>query len=185
MRRHGLESLVGDTGSEVLSADVALEVRAATRQVNLRGDPADGGFRKAAEAALGQSLPVEPNTTTSGAHTVCWLGPNEWLVLAESPGAADIASSLEEALSQHRAAVNDVSGGQVLLRLTGTGVRSLLAKGCTLDFHPRVFTPGRCAQSGLAKAGVLIRHGEDPNSFDIVVRRSFADYLLRWLRHSA
>jgi sarcosine oxidase subunit gamma len=60
-----------------------------------------------------------------------------------------------------------------------------LAKGCTLDFHPRVFRPGTCAQSGLAKANVLIRLGDDPDSFDVVVRRSFADYLLRWLRHAA
>ena len=184
-RRHGLESLVGDGGSEKLSADVALELRGAVRQINLRGDPGNDGFRKSAETALGQPLPAEPNTTTAGTHTICWLGPDEWLVLAEGPDAAGLARVLEQALSQHDAAANDVSGGQVLMRLTGSGVRRLLAKGCTLDFHPRVFRPGTCAQSGLAKANVLIRLGDDPDSFDVVVRRSFADYLLRWLRHAA
>ena len=185
-RRHGLETLVGAHGDrEQLSATVTLEIRAAVRQLNLRGDPGKAGLRAAAEEALGQALPVQPNTTTAGPHTICWLGPDEWLVLSATPDAANVATALEQALSKHGAAVNDVSGGQVLLHLTGSGVRDLLAKGCTLDFHPRAFAPGACAQSGLAKANVLIRLDEDGEAFDVVVRRSFADYLLRWLRHAA
>ena len=61
-------------------------------------------------------------------------------------------------------------------------VHDVLAKGCTLDLHPSVFGQGICAQSNLAKANVLISMGHEPHAFDLIVRRSFSDYLLRWLK---
>jgi sarcosine oxidase subunit gamma len=65
--------------------------------------------------------------------------------------------------------------------LLGAAARRLLTKGCTLDLHPGVFGPGQCAQTGLAKAGVLIRPLPDNSGYDLIVRRSFADYLWQWL----
>jgi sarcosine oxidase subunit gamma len=45
---------------------------------------------------------------------------------------------------------------------------------------------GACAQSGLAKASMLIGRIDDAEPvFEIIVRRSFADYVLRWLNHAA
>ena len=70
------------------------------------------------------------------------------------------------------------------LQLQGPGVRTLLAKGCTLDLHPSVFTISSCAQSGLAKANVLLCLADEAPTFIVVVRRSFADYLCRWLAHA-
>jgi sarcosine oxidase subunit gamma len=61
----------------------------------------------------------------------------------------------------------------------------VFAKGCTLDFHPRAFSNGMCAQSGLARANVLFALPESDDEFLVVVRRSFADYLLCWLHDAA
>ena len=41
--------------------------------------------------------------------------------------------------------------------MAGDKVRAVLQKGCPLDFHPKVFTPGQCAQSHFFKAGVVLR----------------------------
>ena len=71
------------------------------------------------------------------------------------------------------------------MRIKGRGVRDVLAKGCTLDLHPAEFAAGACAQSGLAKANILIGLIEEKPVFEIVVRRSFAEYLARWLQHAA
>ena len=74
--------------------------------------------------------------------------------------------------------------GLVVVRLHGLGARELLARGCTLDLHPRAFPPWRCAQTLCAKADVIIQAvdaGDDEAAFDLIVRRSFADYLWRWL----
>ena len=78
-----------------------------------------------------------------------------------------------------------MSGGQAVVNITGAHSRDLLAKGCGLDLHPRAFGPGRCAKTILAKAGVIIRQVDDSPSFDVIVRRSVADYLARWLEDAA
>ena len=50
-------------------AAVVISERPFLGHLNLRGDPADGGFTKAAAGVLGFALPTEPNTT--GGRAVC------------------------------------------------------------------------------------------------------------------
>ncbi len=152
--------------------------------VNLRGNADEPAFTERVAGALGQPLPTEPNTISIAGRRVYWLGPDEWLIRCDIEEAAELAAALEAAVDGLHSAVNDVSGGNVAIDLAGASVRELLARGSTFDFHPRVFRPGDCAQTGLAKAGVLVGQLDDAPTFELVVRRSFADYLLRWLRHS-
>ncbi len=152
--------------------------------VNLRGNPQDRAFIKAAETVLGQSLPLEANTMSVGDSRVYWLGPDEWLVVAASESTAGLLASLTDALAEHHAAVNDVSGGNIAVSISGVDTRNLFAKGCTLDFHPDVFGVEQCAQSGLGKAAVLFGLLDDAPTFEVIVRRSFAGYLVKWLRHA-
>ena len=71
------------------------------------------------------------------------------------------------------------------MQLSGSGARDVLCKGCTLDFRPRTLKVGSCAQSALAKANVLIGLLDKRPTFELIVRRSFAEYLALWLRHAA
>ena len=180
-KKHGLEAPLAAWTASALTLDVCHELG----HINLRGDPKDKGFRKGAEDALGQALPIAANTISEGELTICWLGPDEWLVLANADAVPTLTGTLETALAGHSCAINDLSGGQLALRLSGGTVRETLAKGCTLDFHPSMFAPGMCAQSGLAKANVTLICAADPDEFLIVVRRSYSDYLLAWLQHAA
>lgn len=150
--------------------------------INIRGDANDAKFVSAVSELLGQGLPLKPNTTTRGEHCVFWLGPDEWLVSTEQVNRADLVKNLEAALSKLHAAVNDVSGGNVSYRLKGADIGDVLAQGCTLDLD--AFTVGECAQTGLAKAAVLMSR-EAEYEYAIIVRRSFADYLRKWLDHAA
>jgi sarcosine oxidase, subunit gamma len=183
-RRHGLEPLFAELAqSSSKNPETTVAVRPDLGHINLRGRASDAGFLHAVEQELGQALPVEPNTVSSGQHNVCWLGPDEWLVVTPVATVPELAGRLQRALSSTHASVNDVSGGQVALMLSGAQCRELLATGCTLDLHPREFQPGDCAQSGLARANILIASIDDAQTFMIVVRRSFSDYLCRWLAH--
>ena len=152
--------------------------------VNLRGSPADEEFLSAAEAALGQPLPIAANTVSIADHRVYWLGPDEWQIVTERERVADVVEAIEAKLAGRHYAVNDVSGGQVALHLKGTSVTDVLARGCTLDLHPDVFGVGDCAQSGLGKAIMLIGCIDAAPVYEIIVRRSFSEYLLRWLRET-
>ena len=149
--------------------------------VNLRGDASDAGFVGAAEEALGQALPLKANTVSVGDCRVYWLGPDEWQVVTKLSDAVDVVASLEDRLAAKHAAVNDLSGGMVALQMAGVQVPELLARGCTLDLHPAVFGVGNCAQTGLAKANVLIGCIDASPVYEIIIRRSFSEYLLRWL----
>ncbi|MED5421228.1 MAG: sarcosine oxidase subunit gamma family protein [Pseudomonadota bacterium] len=180
-RRHGLESRVDAWPEGKL---VALTIRDDLGHLNLRGNPEDTEFLEAAEQALGLALPVEPNTMAEGDITIFWLGPDEWLILLPADAVSEIAAALESALQRMHFALNDVSGGQISIALKGSRVRELLAKGCTLDLHAKVFSRGLCAQSGLAKASVLIGLTGDDDEFILVVRRSFSDYLIKWLTNA-
>ena len=164
---------------------VAISVRSGRGFLDLRLDPRHGQALEAAERILGQPLPQAANTFTAGRHVVYWLGPDEWLVATGAERAAAVGSELAEALGGFHAAVNDVSGGHVELLVRGADARTVLAKGCTLDLHPRKFAAGQCAQTGLGRAAVLLAAAGDLSNYTIVVRRSFSHYLRRWLANAA
>lgn len=148
--------------------------------LNLRGDPVDPGFVQGVESVLGLALPIEPCTWKSnGATSIYWLSPNEWLLIIEGNAQTEVEQRLREALAGHIAIV-DVSGGQTLINISGAGVETVLKKSSGYDFHPHHFGPGRCVQTTFAKATALVIKREDA-SFDLVIRRSFADYLASWL----
>lgn len=149
--------------------------------INLRGAASSPKFLDTVAKTVGLALPVEPNTVVTGAHDIYWLGPDEWMLVGERAETSRMVVALAEKLSRQHAAVNDLSGGYIAYRLSGHKARTLLSKGCALDLHPSVFSPGACAQTGLAKASVIMRLLDGEAGFDVLVRRSFSDYLWQWL----
>ncbi len=105
-----------------------------------------------------------------------WFGPDEWLIVAEGE-APDLLPRLERAVAGHRASVNDLSSSRVIIEIGGSAARDLLAAGCGLDLHPRVFGPGQCAQTLLARVPVILDQLDAAPQCRVFVRRSYA----RWL----
>ena len=163
---------------------VALE-RAALGHINLRGNASDNAFAAAVAQAFGASLPLAPNSVVEGSKGIAyWLGPDEWLLVVPAAAEAALAAALRQALAGVHCAITEVSGGQVVIELQGAQVRELLAKECPLDLEAPEFVPGRCAQTRLAKAGVLLRPLAG-GAIELIVRRSFAGYLWKWLAEAA
>ena len=148
----------------------------------LRGDAASPRFRSVVRAAIGLEPVVEPLTAARKRDVaMLWLGPDEWLVVTPDRRIGRVERSLRDALEGQHAALTDVSHSRAVLLLSGAGARGVLAKGCPIDFHPRVFGPGRCVQSRLAKCQVLIHQTDEAPSYEIYVNRSFAHYAWTWL----
>lgn len=148
--------------------------------VNLRGNAEDAAFRDAAASALGVALPVKAGTTSeSSVLRVVWAGPDDWFVVGPKGVADALAARLREALAGQHHAVTDVSSGYTVLHLTGAPARDVLAQGCPLDLHPRVFARGAGAGSHFFKASVWLWQTEDAPAFELLVRRSFMGYV--WL----
>ena len=163
--------------------DVGLQERAFLGHISVRCDPADSALTGTIERALECSLPRAPNTfrVAQAGHKVLWLGPDEWLIVTPEGGEAPLAQSVRQAAGDGFATVVELGSGQTVIGISGQRAREVIAKGCPLDLHPRAFGPGRCAQSRLARALVTLVQVDDAPTFELIVRRSFADYLWQWL----
>jgi sarcosine oxidase, subunit gamma len=147
-----------------------------------------GAGGSAAAAALGvPALPSSPSTVIDGAEaSVIWMGPQEWLVASPSRPGEEWEARLREAVGDAGGAAVDVSAQRTTLRLRGAHVRDVLAKGCSLDLHPRVIGPGAAMQTMLGQAAVvLIPLDDNGTDYRLLVRSSFARYLAEWLIDAA
>ena len=154
-------------------------------QVDLRADPKDAGVMQRLAGSLGLALPVIPNTVASkDDHRALWLGPDEWLLVGPDGEQTALERGLRDALRDAFGSVTDVSSNRTLLEIRGARARELLAHCVSIDLDERSFAPGRCAQTLLSKAQVIIEsRGE--STFNIYVRTSFASYVADWLVDAA
>nr|WP_184080296.1 sarcosine oxidase subunit gamma family protein [Nocardiopsis mwathae] len=171
-------------------------------QVELRVD--DDEEQTAARLAgefLGCALPAAGRATGSGHPYVLWCGPGWYLVVDGTATGRGLSAGLWAALGGEYGAVCgsvvDVSAQRAVLELRGPHARDVLAQGCPLDLHPRVFGPGSYARTLFATTTVGIHHtgidrtgngvGEREGQEDgvsiyrILVRASYADHLARRL----
>ncbi|MCH2308872.1 MAG: hypothetical protein MK357_04215 [SAR202 cluster bacterium] len=151
-------------------------------QVNVRGDIKDGLFIDNMREILGHELPTDPNTVTVGERfIILCLGENEWLIITPENEERELIATLRNKMDGILTSFTDVSSSQCIIRVTGSHVRNVFAKGCSLDLHSRSFDVSKCAQSLIASVGVIIRQIDSTPSFELIVRRSFAEYLVNWL----
>ena len=173
---------------------VQITPRPFVAMADLRVDPAGPAAAAVAEY-LGVALPTTPSTyVESESATAIWLGPDEWLITSPFRTPEGLETGLREAISLEgevddtgfTGSVVDVSAQRTTLRLRGEQVRDLLAGGCALDLHPRVFGRGAAAQTLLGQAGVVLMALDDTGThYQIVVRSSFAGYVTSWLLDAA
>ncbi|MBA3417895.1 MAG: sarcosine oxidase subunit gamma [Geodermatophilaceae bacterium] len=155
-----------------------VELRVATNQ--------DGSG--AVESALGFDLPAAGHTSRDGQQLAVWLGPGWWLLDAPAAtGPRTLEAPLVHRLRDSGGELSavEVSAGFAVLELSGPRAPAVLAHGCSIDLHPRVFGRGRSARTMLAKAQVVFALTDDAPTYRIWVRSSFARYLVAWLLDAA
>ena len=166
-------------------AECGLVVKEAplSAHLTLRGDSKDIAFCKGVAKTLGVQLPREACTYHQQGNTrIYWLGPSEWLIIARGGQAQIIEAALRKSLKGHIAIV-DVSAGQTCINLRGEGVATVLKKSTVYDLEAwdhATSNAGRVVQTTFAKSSVVISNRFD-GSYDLIIRRSFADYIAQWL----
>lgn len=140
--------------------------------------------RAGAGEAFGVPLPESAcRANARDGRAALWLGADEHLLLGPAGERDMLAAGLESALAGIAHSLVDVSQRQVAWLLSGARVSELLSTGCPLDLDPAVFPPGMCTRTLLGKAEIVIwRTGAE--AFHLEVWRSFADYVLAWLREA-
>ncbi len=147
-------------------------------------------FAQGVARVLGRPPPDAPNTFVEARFdeegvVIGWAGPEEWCVIGQAEGTSGLRVALRQAIPETDGAVVDVSSGFTLFSLEGRRARDLIAAGCSIDVHPRVFGPGRCARTLYARTGVTLLRRDAPPRFEMMVRRSYAGWLWRWIESAA
>ncbi len=172
----------GDKSLVVDGQTVALGEAPLRDMLNLRGNPEDAALSSAVQTVTGLALPLVANTASVGAdRQLLWLGPDECLLQCPIGQGDALQAALRQALAGQHFAVVNVGHGNTVLQVQGPGAADLLSRGCPLDFHASVFAAGQVAQSHISRANVTIFCKQAGSHYEVTVRRSFADYLFRWL----
>jgi sarcosine oxidase subunit gamma len=181
LRTHPLEAW--STAFERLPDTVGVVVEPFVAMVDVRL----GTAGPEARSRLGVDLPATPNIWgPTDAGRVVWLGPDEWLLTSTTEAPEELELRVRNAVLPLGGSAADVSAQRICLRLTGARVRDVLAKGCSIDLHPRVFGRGRGVQTTLGLAGVVLLALSDAgDDYLVLVRSSFAAYLADWLLDAA
>jgi sarcosine oxidase subunit gamma len=135
-----------------------------------------------ARAGFGLELPGPGHAATAGDLTALWIQPRAWMLVA--PQAGEGALLRRAAPLATGAALIDQSHGRSTFGLAGASARAVLAKGCRIDLHPRVFGPGRVAATMVAHVHALL-HQTATDAFELTVASTLAAHAFDWLQSAA
>jgi sarcosine oxidase subunit gamma len=151
-----------------------LQLVPALARFSLRGD-----LGSLANALSAGNVPISRMACRALEGELCatlWLGPDEQLLLAPEPHAAQLAQVLQASLANIPHSLVDVSHRQTAFEVTGSNARLLVNAGCPLDLRDAAFPVGMCTRTLFEKSEIVLWRTA-PDTFHIEVWRSFAPYV--------
>jgi sarcosine oxidase subunit gamma len=144
----------------------------------------DAQLRAAIHGAFGLDLPRPGSSATNDSATGVWIAPETWLILRDGAQGGDLTRELATACGD-AVSVVDQTWGKSIIRISGARARDVLAKGCRVDLHPRVFGPGKSAVTPIAHIHTVLTQVDPMPTFDLIVPSTLARDFVEWLRLSA
>ena len=180
-----LSHVAGHAGEKGLS--IAMREISDRGMIDLRGEASSAKFKQAAKSVLGVDLPTKPRSSAvKGAITVFWLSVDQWLITCPRGKEGKLVADLRKALDGVHSLVVDVSDMRAIIRLDGEHVREVLMKGSSVDFTLPEYKAGVVRRLVFAEIAALAHIvSEKPDTVDMYVFRSYADYTWKWLQATA
>ena len=152
--------------------------------IAIRGDLSSAELRKAATDISGTEFPGPREVKSAGGKAICWMAPDEVLLLCAYEEAPAAAATAGTALAGTHALVANVSDARAVFRVSGPAAREAVAKLTPADLSPGAFGPGEFRRTRLAQvAGALWMPEEDV--IEVLCFRSVAVYVFDILRAAA
>lgn len=174
----GRNVMASRRGSAIDIADVA-----DMGMIDIRIPPQGRATINKVSKELGLDLPTTPRTSASArGRTALWWSIDQWIITCPASSTANLVKKLEKALGASHAMITDVSDARCIIRIAGDTARGVLMKGSSVDFRSPDVVPGHVRRTQLAEIPVAVHcTGNGPDSFEIFVFRSYADYMWQWL----
>ena len=152
--------------------------------ITLRGDLGAQKLKKAVKAALGVDVPQMRKVAFAGGIGVCWMSPDEVLILCAYGDAPDLVARLQTTLKGMHNLVANVSDARAQITISGVDAREVLAKLTPADISPAMFRPGQFCRSRLAQVPAAFWMADD-ETFEVICFRSVAQYVFDILKTAA
>jgi sarcosine oxidase subunit gamma len=114
----------------------------------------------------------------AGLRAALWLGPDEWLLIAEDGAQAPIEAAFASIAGEIPFSLVDVGHRNIAVELSGADAADAITAGCPLDLDPGVFPPGACTRTLFGKCEIVLWRTA-PATFRMELARSYADYVWR------
>ena len=171
---------------------VSLLIKPVTGLLMIRAGTAADAVSNALEAHCGLPLSTRLQSIEQDEYCIRWMSPDCWLLSCPVQQCHAIENALRDAVNGHMAIVN-VSGGYTCLELSGQHARDVLMKSTGYDTHPDHLAPDKVVNTTFAKAQVTLRcvdvtegrQGDIDGRYELIVRRSFSDYVWLWIQRAA
>lgn len=169
---------------KVAPGEVTIREAGLQGMIILRGDLADQKLHGVCTAVSGVGYPAQGTAHCEGKKGLCWMSPDELLVLVPYDEVAQTIASIDKALAGTHYLAENVSDARAVLIVEGTFCREVIAKLAPADLHPDTFEPGdfRRTRLGQVAAAFWMR---DEDTFQVICFRSVAGYVFDLLAASA
>lgn len=152
--------------------------------ITLKGDLGDGALQEICKGLTGADFPGPLDVESGDDGALCWMAPDEVLLLVPYDTVSAALGRLSEALGTHHHLAVDVSDARACFTVSGGAARDVMAKLTPVDVSPRAFQPGRFRRTRLAQVpGAFWMR--DATTFEIIAFRSVADYVFELLSTAA
>lgn len=152
--------------------------------VTLKGDLSSNPLKDIAKEVSGAEFPDPRGARVKGETGLCWMAPDEVLILCAHADATGIVARIETALAGTHFLAANVSDARAVFRVEGPLVREVLAKLTPADLHPDSFHPGEIRRTRLAQVPAAFWM-TGPETFEIICFRSVAQYVFDLLSNAA
>ena len=165
---------------------VAIRENGLRGMITLRGDLSSEAVKAAASKVAGVEFPGQRGANCSGESGLCWMSPDELLILLPHTGVAKALGAIGTALKgEHHLAV-DVSDARASFTLEGDGaaIRNVLAKLTPADLRPGALPVGEMRRTRLAQVAAAMWFHEEGRA-EVICFRSVAEYVWGLLVNAA
>lgn len=152
--------------------------------ITIRGDLSGKALAQVCKKITGADLPGPGKAIVEGQYGLCWMSPDEVLMLVPYGDARNAVAKIDGAMAgRHYLAVN-VSDARALIRVEGPFTREVMAKLAPVDLHPDAFGVGDFRRSRLGQVAAAFWLVEE-EVFQVICFRSVAEYAFDLLSASA
>ena len=179
-----MSNAVSALNGKVAAGEVTIREDGLRGMIILRGDLGNKALQKVCKALTGVDFPERGKANTEGDKGLCWMSPDEVLVMVPHALARDAVSQIDAALAGQHYLAENVSDARAVILVEGSFAREVIAKLAPVDLHPDTFGTGGFRRSHLGQVAAAFWM-RDEDTFEVICFRSVAEYTFNLLAVSA